>query len=190
MKTSLISALAIGLATALAWAGDPAAERLDNWPHWRGPEATGMAPHGDPPVKWDTQTNVKWKTPIPGKGSATPIVWKDQVFVVTALDTGRLPIERGLRLTDEDRRRRTIIMRLMCDRQLDYTQLWQTLGVDPTVAYAAEIASLDDLEADGLVERQPHRLLVTPAGGPLLRVIAMRFDATLAGGPRQHSRTI
>lgn len=107
-----------------------------------------------------------------------------------ALDTGRLPVERGLRLTAEDRRRRTIIMRLMCDRQLGYAQLSETLGVDPTVAYAAEIAGLADLESDGLVERQPHRLLVTPAGGPLLRVIAMRFDATLAGGPRQHSRTI
>jgi outer membrane protein assembly factor BamB len=89
MKTFLLSTLAVGLAVTFARAGDPPADWLDNWPHWRGPEATGMAPHGDPPVKWDAQTNIKWKTPIPGRGSATPIIWKDQIYVVTALDTGR-----------------------------------------------------------------------------------------------------
>src|SRR5262249_41325719 len=54
-----------------------------------GPRATGMAPHGDPPVRWDDKTNIKWKAAIPGRGSATPIVWGDRVFVLTALDTGR-----------------------------------------------------------------------------------------------------
>ncbi len=60
-----------------------------NWPHWRGPLANGFCPHGNPPTRWDEKTNVKWKTPLPGKGSATPIVWGDQVFVLTAVDTGR-----------------------------------------------------------------------------------------------------
>jgi len=46
----------------------------------------------------------------------------------TALAAGHLPIERGLRLTDEDQRRRTIIMRIMCDRRLDYTSLSVKLG--------------------------------------------------------------
>src|SRR5262245_61213783 len=64
-------------------------EALDNWPQWRGPLANGVAPHGDPPVRWDQKTNVKWKTPIPGLGSATPVVWGDRIFVLTAIDTGR-----------------------------------------------------------------------------------------------------
>ena len=63
--------------------------RLSNWHRWRGPEANGVAPEADPPVEWDTEKNVRWKTPIPGKGSATPIVWKDRVFVVTAIETDR-----------------------------------------------------------------------------------------------------
>jgi outer membrane protein assembly factor BamB len=66
---------------------DPAAS--GHWPHWRGPLATGMAPAGDPPLRWDEKTNLKWKVAIPGKGSATPIVWDDRVFVLTAIDTGR-----------------------------------------------------------------------------------------------------
>ncbi len=62
---------------------------LHNWPHWRGPLATGEAPRGQPPLRWDTKTNIAWKKAIPGKGAATPIVWGDQVFVVTAVDTGK-----------------------------------------------------------------------------------------------------
>ena len=107
-----------------------------------------------------------------------------------ALDAGRLPIERGLRLTAEDTRRRTIIMRLMCDRRLDFPGLSQETGVDFASTYAKELAGLDDLKTDGLLRAVPGGLEVTPTGIPLLRVIAMRFDGTLAPGSLQHSRTI
>ena len=62
----------------------------DNWPQWRGPEANGTAPKADPPITWDDNTNIKWKAALPGRGSATPIVWGDQVFVVTAIKTDRV----------------------------------------------------------------------------------------------------
>lgn len=107
-----------------------------------------------------------------------------------ALAAGRLPVERGLRLTDEDRRRRTIIMRIMCDRRIDYTAISRELGVDFASTYSSEIARLAGLEADGLVESTPAGFAVTPRGGPLLRVIAMTFDPAIAAGPEAHSRTI
>lgn len=75
--------------TLSAFAGDAGKKGSDNWPHWRGPLANGFSPQGDPPTRWDEKTNVKWKTALPGLGSATPIVWGDQIFVLTALDTGR-----------------------------------------------------------------------------------------------------
>ena len=59
-----------------------------NWPRWRGPLATGVAPHADPPLEWSETNNVRWKTPIPGRGTASPIVWGDAVYVLTAIDTG------------------------------------------------------------------------------------------------------
>lgn len=59
----------------------------DHWPQWRGPAFNGFAPNGDPPLKWDDKTNVKWKTPIPGKGTSTPVIWGDQIFLLTAIDT-------------------------------------------------------------------------------------------------------
>lgn len=107
-----------------------------------------------------------------------------------ALDAGELPVERGLRLTDDDRRRRTIVMRLMCDRRLDFSQLSHELGVEFTQAYAAEIESLLDLITDGLVALTSRGIEVTPSGVPLLRIIAMRFDARYTAGPRQHAQAI
>ena len=107
-----------------------------------------------------------------------------------ALDAGQLPIERGLRLTAEDKRRRDIIMRLMCDRKLNFAKLSATLGFDFAITYRRELDSLDDLVADGLVVRTSSGIEVTGIGVPLLRVVAMRFDATLSAGPRKHSRTI
>ena len=62
------------------------------WPQWRGPQATGVAPHGTPPLEWSETRNIRWKVEIPGRGSTTPIVWGDRVFVVTAVPSGE-PVE-------------------------------------------------------------------------------------------------
>jgi oxygen-independent coproporphyrinogen-3 oxidase len=107
-----------------------------------------------------------------------------------ALHAGQLPIERGLRLNDEDLRRRTIIMKLMCDRRLDFDALSRLLRVNFRQRYAAEIASLADLQADGIIVCSPDAIAITPLGVPLLRVVAMRFDPNITAGMTQHSRTI
>ncbi len=87
MRTTSLLILSVWLGTASA--DDFATRRLHNWHQWRGPFLSGFAPHADPPLKWDGQTNVKWKTALPGRGTSTPIVWEDRVFVLTALDTGK-----------------------------------------------------------------------------------------------------
>jgi outer membrane protein assembly factor BamB len=90
MKTTILAFGFFVFALAMPLpAGQPALDPMDQWASWRGPLNTGVAPHGDPPLKWDEKTNVKWKIAIPGKGSSTPIVWGDSVFVATAVDTGR-----------------------------------------------------------------------------------------------------
>lgn len=60
-----------------------------NWPQWRGPLATGEAPHADPPLRWSGDRGVQWKTKVPGEGSATPIVWGDRLFLLAAIPTDR-----------------------------------------------------------------------------------------------------
>ena len=60
----------------------------DNWVHWRGPTADGVASQSaKPPVRWNDKTNIKWIAPLLGEGTATPIVWGDQIFVVAAEKT-------------------------------------------------------------------------------------------------------
>ena len=78
-------------AVTLALSLTLSASAADNWPHWRGPNADGSAaPTADPPVKWDAKTNIAWKVELSGKGSATPVVWGDRVFVLTAIKTDRV----------------------------------------------------------------------------------------------------
>ena len=64
-------------------------EPLQNWHQFRGPLGTGVAPTGNPPLEWSSAENIKWKVPIPGRGSASPIVWGDRIFIVTAIKTDR-----------------------------------------------------------------------------------------------------
>ncbi|MEI6141221.1 MAG: PQQ-binding-like beta-propeller repeat protein [Mariniphaga sp.] len=56
-----------------------------NWPGWRGPNGDGTSTETKIPVKWDTITNVVWKTTIPGKGYASPIIWEGKLFTATAI---------------------------------------------------------------------------------------------------------
>jgi outer membrane protein assembly factor BamB len=73
-----------------ARADDFSQVRLANWHHWRGPLANGTAPQADPPINWDEKTNIRWKVPLSGKGSASPIICGDRVFVLTAVKTDRV----------------------------------------------------------------------------------------------------
>ena len=97
----VLSFVTLSIATAAA----PAESQ--NWPSFRGPSARGVADGQDLPVSWDVQSgeNVLWKTPIPGMGHSSPVVWGDRVFVTTAVaadevglvlgDKGRLQEARG-----------------------------------------------------------------------------------------------
>lgn len=107
-----------------------------------------------------------------------------------ALKRGELPVERGWCLTEEDHRRRTLIMSLMCGRRLEFAPLSDELGLDVPVAYAEELASLSDLEADGIVERTAGGIKVTDTGLPFVRVVAARFDAYLKRGAACHARAV
>ncbi len=57
-----------------------------NWPTWRGNEGTGEVPGGKPPVTWSEDENVLWKTPLPGLGNSTPVVWGDRLYLPTAVE--------------------------------------------------------------------------------------------------------
>ena len=58
----------------------------EDWPGWRGPRGDGSTPTAGP-TKWDGESgdNVKWKTPLPGNGHSSPVVWGDKLFVTSCL---------------------------------------------------------------------------------------------------------
>ncbi len=63
-----------------------ASASAENWPAWRGPRLDGTSAEKEVPVRWSPTENIVWKTRIPGYGHASPIVWNDRVFTVTALE--------------------------------------------------------------------------------------------------------
>lgn len=108
-----------------------------------------------------------------------------------ALDADQPTLAKGYLLTADDRLRRQAIMRLMCDLELNFAAMSRLLGVEFEKYFAAELASLDDMVADGLLTRAPGGLQVTETGRLLIRNIAMRFDAYLqAEKDRRFSKTI
>jgi len=72
--------------------------QAQNWPQFRGPGATGVTEGAAKPVKFDgsTSQNVVWKTEIPGLSHASPIVWGNKVFVVTAVSSEKDETRYGL----------------------------------------------------------------------------------------------
>lgn len=78
--------------------------RAEDWPCFRGPSRQGLSQEKEIPTRWSATSNVKWKTPIPGEGWSSPVVYGDDVFVTTALDGGK-----SLHLVRLDRRDGTIV---------------------------------------------------------------------------------
>ncbi|MEW4529499.1 PQQ-binding-like beta-propeller repeat protein [Maioricimonas sp. JC845] len=105
MKTTLT------LLVVSAWIATPELA-AGNWPHWRGDSGNGVSLNATPPTEWSESKNVKWKVPVPGRGSGSPIIWDDRVYVVTAVtireDVGAAaqPATQGVFAQQQQRRRR------------------------------------------------------------------------------------
>jgi outer membrane protein assembly factor BamB len=82
--SSFLGSVLIGLLAGSALAASPE-QYARNWPQWRGPAGNGLVPHGNPPLEWAEGKNIKWKVALPGLGHATPIIWEDKIFVLTAV---------------------------------------------------------------------------------------------------------
>ena len=61
-----------------------------DWQHWRGPDTNGVASSSNPPTHWSEKKNIRWKVPVEGAGASTPIIWKDKIFLLSVVDTGKV----------------------------------------------------------------------------------------------------
>ena len=127
--------------------------KQSNWHQWRGPDATGVSATGNPPIRWNDQSNIRWKFPIVGEGSSTPIVWKDQVFILSAVETNRrgarsAPLHPDAKTTPSNRVFEFVVWSL--DRR-NGDVLWKRVvaesvpfeGRHPSTTYAASSPTTD-----------------------------------------------
>jgi outer membrane protein assembly factor BamB len=72
--------------------------RAQDWPQFRGHNASGVAASGRPPIAWDVRTsrNIRWRLPVPGLAHSSPIVWGERVYVTTAVPLEKAPDELRL----------------------------------------------------------------------------------------------
>ncbi len=102
---------------------------------------------------------------------------------------GKLSTSRGVAITDDDRLRREIIERLMCDLEIDLDAVAGRHGVSAS-QFGPELASLAPLQADGLVKVDGHRITVTHDGRTLVRAVCAAFDRYLKAGEQRHSKAV
>lgn len=101
---------------------------------------------------------------------------KDLARYYAALDEGKPPTRKLLKLEKDDRLRREVIMRIMCRRALDFDDLGRKWDLDFTGYFEEELECLEEMEEDGLLKLEPERLIITETGRLFLRNIAMCFD--------------
>jgi outer membrane protein assembly factor BamB len=59
--------------------------RCADWPQFRGPNGAATSDESKLPTDWSSDKNIAWKVSLPGAGWSQPVVWKDKVFVTTAI---------------------------------------------------------------------------------------------------------
>ena len=77
-----------------ALAAEPKAS--PHWPQFRGPAGQGVSAEKGLPDEWSATRNVVWKTPIPGRGHSSPVVWGDRIFLTTAIEGEVVPGAKGV----------------------------------------------------------------------------------------------
>ncbi len=77
-------------------------EEARNWNNFRGPTHNGVSETATPPLEWSATRNVAWKTEIPGRGSSSPVVWNDRVFLTSAVNTESDDAPQPPRLTRDE----------------------------------------------------------------------------------------
>lgn len=95
------------------------------------------------------------------------------------LDTGRLPVTRGLQMNEDNRIRYAVIMSIMCQGRIQFAQIENDFDIDFHTYFADELDAMVPLEKDGLLTLEAGALQVTPLGWYFVRGIAMFFDSYL-----------
>jgi len=131
-----------------------------NWPQWRGPASTGVSTEINLPTEWSTSKNVKWKTPIAGRGHSSPIVWGKKIFLTTSIEGPVVPGAKAPQHMDEGKEYkhpdsvgadRSYALKVICVDRDSGKILWDRTAYEGTVyddrhrknTYASATATTD-----------------------------------------------
>jgi len=118
---------------------------------------------------------------------------KDMRAYEAAIDSGKLPFERGVELSEDDYIRKQVIMELMANFSIDIKRIESELGINFRDYFADAIEDLSEFIKEGLVTLSEDKLKVSQTGTLLIRNIAMPFDAYMkkyAGSKKSFSKTV
>lgn len=124
---------AVGRTPTVSLIGSEGAAQ-EHWPRWRGPSGQGYVanPEAGYPIRWSGTDDALWKTPVPGRGNSSPVVWGDRIFLTTAYDDGA---------------RRSIL----AFRRSDGKKLWETFApkASPEAAHPKNTRASSTVATDG-----------------------------------------
>jgi len=118
--------------------------------------------------------------------------YKTEKEYYKALDGGAVPTAKGYRLSDDDHIRREVIMRIMCDFELNYKSIEDKYNIDFIEYFANGLENLKAFESDGLVTVSDEGFKVKDMGRLLIRNIAINFDSYIERkeDTAKYSRTV
>ncbi|MCU0343429.1 MAG: oxygen-independent coproporphyrinogen III oxidase [Ignavibacterium sp.] len=118
--------------------------------------------------------------------------YKTEKEYYSSLDNGDLPTSKGYRLTDDDHLRREVIMKLMCNFELDFKSIEDQFKIDFKKYFAWGLSNLKEMETDDLVEISDNGIKVKNMGRMLIRNIAINFDGYIERkeDTAKYSRTV
>jgi oxygen-independent coproporphyrinogen III oxidase len=109
-----------------------------------------------------------------------------------AVDADLFPVSKGYKMSSEDLLRKDVIMKVMCDFELDFNIIEKKYGISFREYFSAALTRLKEFEDDGLIRLHPDKLEVTEFGRLLIRNIAMNFDGYIEKNldKAKYSRTV
>jgi outer membrane protein assembly factor BamB len=103
----------------------------ENWPSWRGPEATSVSKETGIPAKWDMSQNLRWKVEVPGLGHSSPIVWGNRIFLTTAVNSNPAEenFQKGFPMTNREPDTGEISWKVLCYDKKTGRLLWEKTAI-------------------------------------------------------------
>jgi len=153
--TFCLTALSGGVSDSM-----PADPRGTNWPQWRGSEGTGISSETGLLLDWGPDKNILWKTPLPGQGHSSPVIWGKRIFLTADIEGEIIPGAKAVTHINEGKefkhpdstggnRRHT--MKVLCLDRATGKLLWERTAYDGKVyddrhrkgSYAASTPATD-----------------------------------------------